>query len=105
MSEVPHKTDALPSKCRRTIATDRDAVDELFKPSEMPRPRFGARGALHAIALAAFVSAVFHSPSAGVSFGLNASPLAGRFRRRISTASMPRVAAASFNCDSTAHEA
>ena len=78
MSDVPHRTDALPSKCRRTIATDRDAVDELFNPSEMPRPRFGASGAFQSIAPAAFASAVFHSPSAGVSFGLNASPFAGK---------------------------
>jgi hypothetical protein len=50
MSDVPQRTDALPSKCRRTMATERDAVDELFNPSEMPRPRFGASGAVQSIA-------------------------------------------------------
>ena len=48
---------------------------------------------------------MLHSPSAGVSFGLKASPFAGRLRRRISTGSMPSAAAASFSCDSTAHDA
>ncbi len=78
MSDVPHRTDALPSKCSRTIATERDAVEELFKPREMPRPRLGASGAFQSIAAAALASAMFHSPSAGVSLGLKASPLAAK---------------------------
>ena len=39
----------------RTIASDADAVDELFRPSEMPRPRFGGSGACQSIARSADV--------------------------------------------------
>ncbi len=105
MSEVAENTETLPSNKRRTIAREADAVEELFRPSEIPRPRPGARGACQPIARSAAASAAPQSPSAGVSPGMNASPFCGRFRRRISTASMPRIRAASFSCDSTAHDA
>ena len=105
MSDVAENTETLPSNSSRTMASDADAVEELFKPSEIPRPRPGPSGACQSIDRSAAASAAPQSPSAGVSPGMNASPLRGRLRRRISTASMPRMRAASFNCDSTAHDA
>ena len=105
MSDVAEKTVALPSKCSRTSENEADAVDEALMPSETPRPRSGPTGPVHPIAPAALASAVFQSPSHGVSFGTNGCPLTGRLRRRISTRSIPRISAASFNCDSTAQDA
>jgi hypothetical protein len=80
-------------------------VDELFNPSEIPRPRFFGSGFFQSSASAARRIASSQSPSAGVSFGMNASPFLGTFCSRISTGSIPSRRAASVICDSTAQDA
>ena len=105
MSEVPERTDALPSWWSLTSANEAEAVEELFRPSEIPRPWLGPSGVSQAMAAAAFSRASRQLPSAPVSLGMNFSSLSGTLRRRISTRSRPRRSAASLSCDSTAQEA
>ena len=67
------------TRCRRSaaraIANDADAVDELFRPSEMPRPRPAGKRIGPADGVAGRVSErLSQSPSAGVSSGMKASP-------------------------------
>src|SRR4051794_28566156 len=87
------------------MAYEEDAVDELLRPSEMPRPRLRGSGSDHPTAFDADTSAASQSPSDGVSPGTNASPRRATLRRRISNGSSPSAAAAALSCDSTAHDA
>ena len=73
-------------------------------PTAMPRPRSGGSGVPQPISSAAFSRLWCHSPSAAAADSprTNASPLATRLRRRISSPSRPSRRAPASSWDSSA---
>ena len=85
ISTVLARTVALPSACRRTIASDTVGPMLAFIIIATPRPRSAAAAWVQRIASAARVKLSSNLPSMGVSPGANSSPWARRFCRRSST--------------------
>ena len=102
ISTVLARTVALPSACRRTIASDTVGPMLAFIIIATPRPRSAAAACVQRIASAARVKLSSNLPSIGVSPGANSSPWARRFCRRSSTGSRSRRRAASSSSDSKA---
>ena len=107
-SVVPTSTVTEPSGPIRTVAMETGRAPAASRPTATPRPRrlmcgAGAGGSGQPMAAAAFSTSPIRSASRGLPPGRTSSPGRSRFRRRISSRSMPSRRATSSSCDSPIH--